>query len=60
MNARLLAEMADLEERALAETDRLCREALGTDKALWLAEDWEWRDARIDRVHAVFHTPAGA
>ena len=49
------AEMADLEEIALADVDEQCRAALGQDEKSWLAEDWEWRDARIDRVHAVFH-----
>lgn len=52
----LAAEVAELEQTALIEVDRQCREALGGDESSWLAEDWEWRDARIDRVHSVFHT----
>lgn len=61
MSPRLLAaEMADFEERALAEADRVCRRALGDDEKSWLVEDWAWLDARIDRVHAIFHMPVGA
>jgi hypothetical protein len=52
----LAAEMADFEERALADVDQQCRQALGNNERVWLPEDWDWRDARIDRVHAIFRS----
>jgi hypothetical protein len=61
MSPKLLAhEMTEMEQAALVEVDRQVREVLGGDHTLWLAEDWEWHDARIDRVHTVFHAPAVA
>jgi hypothetical protein len=61
MSPKLLAaEMLDLEQAALAEADLVCRQAIGDDQNTWTAEDWDWRAARIDRVHAVFHMPASA
>lgn len=54
------AEMADLEELALVEVDKQARALFGNDDKTWQPEDWEWRDARRDRVHAIFHMPVGA
>lgn len=58
MTPQMVAEeMTGLESLAVAEVDRQCRRLLGPQK-LWLAEDWDWFEARIDRVHSVFHGSA--
>jgi hypothetical protein len=60
MSPRMLAEvMRGLESLAVAEVDEQCRQFLDPDQDSWQAEDWDWYEARIGRVHAVFHPEAG-
>jgi hypothetical protein len=56
----MLAEvMRGLESLAVAEVDGQCRQTLDPDQDSWQAEDWDWYEARIKRVHEVFHPEAG-
>lgn len=60
MTPQLLAqEFADAEQAALAEADRKFQDIHGPDDQWSDQEDAAYRRL-LDRVHAVFHMPAGA